>query len=188
MSNTEYAPKPGSLAEKVISYFRNNTGKTLSIDEIRETWSVKGNVVQQLEDALARGWLVRAVHDLSIFMPGYKLAASMPADPSVISKPKPSSGTRLGAKRDHLPPLDLSTLKVEQGVEVPAHNVSRGESRWEPLLAKLTNVGDSMQLPEQYKGTVLTYTRKRLKSRPDAPERFKIGLDLKGQSRIWRIA
>lgn len=190
MSDLIYSPPPGSLAEKVIGYFRNNPGSTLLIDEIRDLWPVKGSVVHHLEDALAHGWIVRPAHDLDVFVPGYKLLASRPAkvNPSVLVKPKSVGGIKTGTKRGHLPPLDLSVMKVEQGIEVPTHNVSRGESRWEPLLAKLANVGDSMQLPEQYKGTLLTYTRKRLKQRPHDPERFKIGLDLKGATRIWRIA
>lgn len=184
MSDDTYTPRAGSLAEKVCNYFRLNPSHILDIDTIADHFGVNGSVVAALDRAVRHGLLERRLG--GEFAAGDNLPGIV--NPSVISQPKPSSGTRLGAKRGHLPPLDLSTLKVEQGVEVPAHNVSRGESRWEPLLAKLTKVGDSMQLPDQYKGTVLTYTRKRLKSRPDAPERFKIGLDLKGQSRIWRTA
>lgn len=186
MSDDTYTPKAGSLAEKVCNYFRLHPNHTLGIDAISERFGFTGNVVIALARSVHHGLLIDGYGDEPSFTAGPNLPGIV--NPSAISQSKDKGGLRLGAKRGHLPPLDLSTLKVEQGVEVPAHNVGRGESRWEPLLAKLTNVGDSMQLPEQYKGTVLTYTRKRLKSRPDASERFKIGLDLKGQSRIWRTA
>lgn len=186
MSDDTYTPKAGSLAEQVCNFFRVRPRHTMSIDEIRENFSVKGSIPTKLEEAIAAGWIERLPLDHDTFAAGPNLPGIV--NPSAISQPKDKCGSRRGGKRGHLPPLDLSALKVERGVEVPTHNVSRGESRWEPLLAKLVNVGDSMQLPEQYKGTVLTYTRKRLKSRPDAPERFKIGLDLKGVNRIWRIA
>lgn len=184
MSDNTYTPKAGSLAEKVVNYFRLHPTHKLDIDAISERFGFTGNVVAALDKACFHGLVERRLSNE--FTAGPNLPGIV--NPSAISTPKDKGGSRLGAKRGHLPPLDLSTLKVEQGIEVPTHHVSRGESRWEPLLAKLANVGDSMQLPEQYKGTLLTYTRKRIKQRPHDPERFKIGLDLKGLSRIWRIA
>ena len=192
MSNaTEYIPKPGSLAEAVISYFHNNPGKTLSIDEIRETWSVKGNVVHQLEDALAHGWLVRAVEmDLSIFTPGYMLKASMPADPSVISLPLRAK-PRLGPGRGHskLAHFDIDAVQVDKDVPIPAGTVrKKNESKWAPLFAKLTAKGDSVALPDQYRGTIDSYIRKLTKARPDKVAQFRTGRDDSGVTRIWRVA
>jgi hypothetical protein len=188
MSNaTEYIPKPGSLTEKVISYFRNNPGKTLSIDEIREIWSVKYNVVLELERALTHGWLVRAVHDLDIFMPGHKLKASMPADPSVISQPKPRKGPGRGHSK--LTHFDIDAVQVDKDVPIPAGTVrKKHESKWAPLLAKLTTKGDSVALPDHYRGTIDSYIRKLTKARPDKAPQFRTGRDDSGVTRIWRVA
>lgn len=185
MSDDTYTPKAGSLAEKVCNYFRLHPNHKLDIDAISTRFGFTGNVVIALSKAVLHGLLNDAQGAEPLFAAGPKLGVIV--NPSAISQ-KDKGGSRQGAKRGHLPPLDLSTLKVEHGVEVPTHNVRRGESRWEPLLAKLAKVGDSMQLPEQYKGTVLTYSRKRIKQHPSDPKRFKIGLDLQGVTRIWRIA
>lgn len=186
MSDDTYTPKAGSLAEQVVNYFRLHPTAKLTIDEIRSQFTYKGNAVLALGAALTYGLIQRADGFDGAFGAGPKLPGIV--NPSAISKPNTKGGLPHGAKRGHLPALDLDALQVESGIEVPTHNMRRGESRWEPLLAKLTKVGDSMQLPREYNGTVLTYTKKRIKLRPVDTSRFKLGLDLQNVNRIWRIA
>jgi hypothetical protein len=183
MSDDTYTPKAGSLAEKVCNYFRLNPSHILDIDTIAEDFGVAGSVVAALDRAVSHGLLARS-HG------GEFTAGPMLPDvvnPSVISQPKPRKGTGRGHSK--LAHFDIDAIQVDKGVPIPSGTVrKKHESKWAPLLAKLTTKGDSVALPDQYRGTIDSYIRKLTKARPDKAPQFRTGRDDNGVTRIWRIA
>lgn len=185
MSDDTYTPKAGSLAEKVVNYFRLHPTAKLAIDEIRDRFPYKGNVVLALGSALAYGLIQRDDGFDGAFGAGPKLYGIV--NPSAISQPKPSKGP--GRGHGQLPAFDVDAAKVEKGVPIPAATVRKKlQSKWAPLLAKLTEKGDSIALPDQYRGTVDSYIKKLAKAHPNKVAHFKTGRDDSGVTRIWRIA
>lgn len=193
MSKKEYIPKPGSLAEKVIGYFRNNPGHMLFIDEIKEQFSVQGNVVLQLEEAVTNGWLTRAPHDLDMFGAGYMLKGSAPAK-SPLTKAfdevfAQGKGKAKGRGNSRLKDLDIDALQIDKDVPIPTVFVrKKHESKWAPLFAKLATKGDSVALPDAYRSTIDSYIRKLTKAHPKQLATYKTGRDDNGATRVWRIA
>lgn len=185
MSDNTYTPKAGSLAEQVVNFFRVRPQHTLTIDEIRESFSVKGNIPARLEEAIAHGLIERLPLDRDTFAAGPKLP--LPLNPSAISQPKPQKGP--GRGHGQLPAFDVDAATVEKGVPIPAATVRKKlQSKWAPLLAKLTEKGDSIALPDQYRGTIDSYIKKLAKAHPNKVAHFKTGRDDSGVTRIWRIA
>ena len=185
MSDNTYTPKAGSLAEQVVNFFRVRPRHTMSIDEIRENFAVKGNIRVKLEEAIAAGWIERLPLDDDTFAAGPNLPGIV--NPSAISTPKPSKGTGRGHSK--LAHFDIDAVQVDKGVPIPAGPVrKKHESKWAPLLAKLTAKGDSVALPDQYRATIDSYIRKLTKARADKAPQFRIGRDDSGVTRIWRIA
>jgi hypothetical protein len=186
MSDDTYTPKAGSLAEKVCNYFRIKPGATLTLDEIRQTFMTgRVNIPLALENAIADGWIRRPTPLSNIFAAGPMLPGVV--NPSVISQPKPSKGTGRGHSK--LAHFDIDAIQVDKGVPIPSGTVrKKHESKWAPLLAKLTAKGDSVALPDQYRGTIDSYIRKLTKARPDKAPQFRTGRDDNGVTRIWRIA
>lgn len=181
----EFAPKPGSLADQVVNYFRLNPTATLTLDEIREMWSVKGNIMLKIEEVLAQGWIQRLPLHRDILAAGPKLPGVI--NPRVIGRPKPRKGPGRGHSK--LAHFDINAVQIDKSVPIPAGTVrKKQESKWAPLLAKLTAKGDSVALPDQYRGTIDSYIRKPTKARTDKAPQFRTGRDDSGVTRIWRIA
>jgi len=183
MSDDTYIPKAGSLAEQVCNYFRLHPNHKLDIDAISERFGFAGNVVAALDKACFHGLVERRLSNE--FTAGPNLPGIV--NPSAISTPKPSKGTGRGHSK--LAHFDINGVQVDKGVPIPAGTVrKKHESKWAPLLAKLTAKGDSLALPDQYRATIDSYIRKLTKARPDKTPQFRTGRDGHGVTRIWRIA
>lgn len=185
MSDDTYTPKAGSLAEKVCNYFRLHPNHKLDIDAISTRFGFTGNVVIALSKSVLHGLLSDGRGDDPVFTAGPNLPGIV--NPSAISTPKPSKGTGRGHSK--LAHFDIDAVRVEKNVPIPAGPVrKKHESKWAPLLAKLTAKGDSLALPDQYRDTIDSYIRKLTKARPDKTPQFRTGRDDSGATRIWRIA
>lgn len=183
MSDNTYTPKAGSLAEKVVNYFRLHPTHKLDIDAISERFGFTGNVVAALDKACFHGLVERRLSNE--FTAGPNLPGIV--NPSAISTPKPSKGTGRGHSK--LAHFDIDAVQVDKGVPIPAGTVrKKHESKWAPLLAKLTAKGDSVALPDQYRATIDSYIRKLTKARADKAPQFRTGRDDNGVTRIWRVA
>ena len=195
-----YTPKRGSLAEQVVSYFRLHPNDTMTLDEVAQTFApsgTKGNIKLGLEKAIDAGLLRWSG---GFLMAGRELETVTVPNPSMVATPAapaaPSadadSGTgssRNGLKRGHLPPLDLDAVKVEYGVPVPVGFSSRQrESRWTALLDKLDKPGASTPIPREYNGSLTGWIRKLKKANPDDKRTYRVGLDMQGVNRVWRVA
>lgn len=182
MNHDTYTPKTGSLAEQVVNFFRVRPQNNLTIEEICYRFDAKGNIPLKLEEAIANGFIEKMG---SVFSAGPKLSGIV--NPSIISQPAKTRGP--GRGRSRLANFDVDAAKVEKGVPIPAATVRKKlEGKWAPLLAKLTDKGDSVALPDQYRSTVDSYIRKLTKDRPDKVAQFKTGRDDEGVIRVWRVA
>lgn len=192
--STEYRPKPGSLAEQVVSYFRLHPNESMSIDDIIETFrptGTRGNVQIGLQKAIDAGLLLWRGGVVSA---GAQLDADVAADPgrlgrapfAAIEPPGKKNGLARGERRGHLPPMDIDALKVETGVPLPTRYVKR-DSRWTGLLDKLAKPGQSIQIPREYNGSLNGWLRRVKKTQPDDKRAFRVGLDMDGINRIWRV-
>lgn len=185
MSDDTYTPKAGSLAEKVVNYFRLHPTHKLDIDAISTRFGFTGNVVIALSKSVLHGLLSDGRGDDPVFTAGPNLPGIV--NPSAISQPKTNKGTGRGHSK--LAHFDINGVQVDKGVPIPAGTVrKKHESKWAPLLAKLTAKGDSLALPDQYRATIDSYIRKLTKARPDKVAQFRTGRDGYGVTRIWRIA
>ena len=200
MSDDTYTPNAVSLADQVVNYFRIHPTGTLTIDEIRDRFGFKGNVVTALGAVMVHDLIEREEGFDGAFFAGAKMPSTH--NPSVISTPyksnltkafeealAPNKGKNKGRGHSQLPAFDVDAAKVEKGVPIPAATVRKKlQSKWAPLLDKLAEKGDSVALPDQYRGTIDSYIRKLTKARADKVAQFRTGRDDGGVTRIWRIA
>lgn len=162
-----YTPISGSLASDVCGHFRKHPQDTLTDADIAEKFRAPlSDVVALLDGAVKHRFLTRTKlpgvrnHEFAIG-PALLGDVSLPPNvnaPAPAARPPmpPAPPRRKSPIRSVLPPLDLATISVEAGVPVPPRTgpMKKGVSRYDELLAKLTEPGLSVRLPVAYQSTV----------------------------------
>lgn len=184
MNTPAYYPRPGSLAAQVVYFFRTNAGEELTLDDITAKFDAsRGNIHTQLRPAVEVGLLQRNrnADGEYIYTAGARIdvisaAGDTPAQPA----PKARKPACFASPRHQ---VDLSALVVEKGVPLPEQR-ARLVSKWEPLFAKLAEVGDSIAIPAAIVVTLRSEATKRAKA---GRGHYKVLLTDGGGARIWRI-
>ena len=97
------------------------------------------------------------------------------------------------AKRLRLPLLDVTSIQVQTGVPIPpASNGQPGQGRYIELFDKLTEVGQHIELPIEYRGTVgkavVPYQKKHRPGRKLVVRTIDATADQPARVGIWRTA
>lgn len=132
----------------------------------------KAGTARTKAQALRNGVDIDAVHNP---------AACAPA--SAASQPKSSGGKRSGGKRSPLALPDFSKLVVEAGVPIVTM-AKKGQSKWQPLFAKLDKPGLSLVIDGSLYGAVGVAARKL----PKGSGTFKVAMVSANSARVWRVA
>lgn len=97
------------------------------------------------------------------------------------AQPAQARGT---GRKARLPPLDVAAIAVERGVPMPS--IDRGkQSRYAPLLEKLTEPGLSVVFPRHYHGAVATAARAWAKAHG---MKFTLRKTSDDECRLWRVS
>lgn len=180
-----YRPRADSLAAQVVAFFANHPEEDLHISDIAIKFDAeKPSVHACLRAAVDCDLLKR---NNSLYSAGVNIEwAAESAHGATASAP--TTPTPKAAPRGHASPrlhLDISTLKVETGVPYVPFNTVKGQSKWEPLFAKLTAAGQSVPLPGHLKGALAAAILLRNKQKNGT---FRIAMTSANEARIWRTA
>ena len=214
-----YRPRPGTLPAKVIDWLQANEGEELTDEDIAKKWDAYPSTVRiGLEGAVKAGALA-LVHNsdrqLVYRLPTASADAAKPAAPWPKPTPvsaetpaetpadKPATARSCStAVRNLTTPkrgsislpastLDFSGLKVETGVPVLGKEKGRfGVSKWQPLLDKLTEPGQSIEIPVTWKSALAAHINKVNTDGKKAgrPERYLARITGPETARVWRLA
>lgn len=185
MSSTPYRPQADSVASMCIGFFRNNPDEILTLDDISDKFgATRGNIHTLLKTAVNACLLERTADDEHgyVYSAGADLRrwapeAAVPATPAA-ARPKAAgfSSPRIT--------LDLDALKVDEGIPY-ARTSLKGSSKWQPLFARLTRAGQSIEIPATAKTalTAAAYQQNKLKQGT-----FKVAMTGRSTARVWRVA
>jgi hypothetical protein len=190
-----YIPRMGSLAERVLDYFRQSPDEELTQGDIAAKFEVsRGSVTACMETALNKGAVTYVQNEdlIWVYRPGKGTAAPKP-NSTKADAPPPPEPTRSRRGITALPPalLDFSTLQVDRGVPLTgkAHG-HPGESKWAPLFAKLSEPDTSVEFPAAWKSAVAAQaTKLNVRNKKDGqPGYYMVRHTEPGKARIWRTA
>lgn len=192
MNPTAYTPEPGSPVARVLDLLARNPEDDYTSADLALKFQVKAPAwAPTLAKAKALGlvsYTASGEDDPKAWSAGPNLPAWVAArngTATTTAAPSASAAVRgkRGGARPSLPPLDLSTLKVERDVPIaPKRRSERGGSKWAPALALLKRPGDSYAVDMPYQGAISAYIRKAVKAgqlkgayvvRPDIKEAGK---------------
>lgn len=162
-----YTPLPGSLADRVIAWFRINPEEELMRSDIASKFDCQSNTIEaSLATAMSNKLIAKGKcteTGATIFKAGPNIsqaAASLPA----AEQRKPS---KRGGARQRLPLLDLSAIQVRHDVPPPAAIAfQRTAGQYAQLLAKLDKPNASTELPIAYRGAITKAAAKYCKDNP----------------------
>lgn len=198
---TAYTPTPGSAAYRVCSFFADNPDETLTKDDLCTKFDMARPSIPGLLDRAFRAKFIRmaapetyaAGDDIDAFVAQLRppVAAPSPAPAASTSTPAPKPNKT--PKRLRLPLLDVASIQVQTGVPVPpASNGQPGQGRYIELFDKLTEVGQHIELPIEYRGTVgkaiVPYQKKHRPGRKLAVRTIDATADTPARVGIWRTA
>jgi hypothetical protein len=175
-----YRPRADSLAAQVVAFFAKHPEEDLHISDIAIKFdAAKPSIHACLKAAVDCDLLKR---NNSLYSAGVNIEwAPESAHGTAAAAPK-------AAPRGHASPrlhLDISKLQVETGVPYVPFNTVKGQSKWEPLFAKLTAAGQSVPLPGHMKGALAAAILLRNKQKNGT---FRIAMTSANEARIWRTA
>jgi hypothetical protein len=143
MTTPTYTPRAGSLASQVIGFFRHKPDEELLLDDITDKFdATRGNIHTLLADAVKADLLARyrnADGDY-VYKPGTACGVYAVPDVTIAATVAKAADAQMAA-------IDFDALQVDDGVAYqPAAGV-KGFSKWDPLFARLTKAGQSVELP-----------------------------------------
>jgi len=207
-----YIPRTGSLADRVLDYFRQCPDEELSQADVAAKFDAQrssvGSCLKPTVDAGLLAWGHNSELEYVYTLPGKPAARSAvtPAATRISLADALGNSEDLGramataaAKhtpargRTKLPPsaLDFSTLQVDHGMPLTgkSHGTA-GTSKWAPLFAKLTEPDTSVEFPATWKSAVAAQATKLNVAHKKAgnPTEYKVRITEPGKARIWRLA
>jgi hypothetical protein len=192
MMTDAYIPQPGSVAYRVLDWFKKNPEEELSVADIARKLDVpRNNVVSSLRVAVDRGVLRYEQNDDLTYV--YSLTEAHRDFELKQAQAKPERPSMPARGRVTLPPsaLDFRALKPEKGVPLVGKSLGEaGVSKWAPLFAMLTEPDMSVEFPAEWKTAVAAQATKLnvQHSKAQEPTRYKVRLTGDGKARVWRTA
>lgn len=173
MNPTAYTPEPGSPVARVLDLLARNPEDDYTNNDLALKFQVKATAwPPTLAKAKALGlvsYQSTGEDEPKAWSAGPNLPAWVAArNGTATTTAAPASAAvrgKRGGARPSLPPLDLSTLKVERDVPIAPRRIGkRGDSKWAPALALLKRPGDSYAVAMPYQGAITAYIRKAVKA------------------------
>lgn len=200
--NAGYHPRPGSLAARLIAYLEITPRAQLTRAEVADLFDVMPNSLEaNLDNAIKNGALAKhrnADGEQVWCLPSTaKAIQQQEQEASAMTKRNHSTAVRnlTAPKRGSISipasELDFSGLKVETGVPVLGKEKGRfGVSKWQPLLDKLTEPGQSIEIPVTWKSALAAHINKVNTDGKKAgrPERYLARITGPETARVWRLA
>ena len=184
MSRTPtYTPRAGSLASQVIGFFRHNPDEELLLDDITDKFDyTKGNIHTLLAEAVRSELLARYRNDDGdyVYKPGAACGTYAPPDVTIAA-----AVAKTEAADAQMTAIDFAALQVDESV--PYHPVSgvKGFNKWDPLYARLTKAGQSVELPRALRDRLFTECGKRNKK--TGAKTWAISSTGPDTCRLWRL-
>lgn len=184
-----YKPTPGSLAARVIDWFRINSEEELTRSDIAKKFDVPSNHIDgSLATAIAHQVIVRhrdASTGSMVFKAGPTIAQTAPTPPMApVLRHKPTS-------RERLPDLDLSTITIaEDAPPPPSFSNRKGVNKYDELLTKLVKPGMAATgIPVTYRAALAKAVSKYQKDHEGKPTsaRFVVRTIAQHEIGVWRI-
>jgi len=197
--HTPDALEAGSLVQRVCAWFaRHHPDEQLSAADVALGFDVATAHLARkgLAPALEQQWLVLVSdHGTPLYQRGPKfdeplvipttkqLGVQMP--PAQLNGAFPVATPKTRRAAVPLPPLDVTKIKIEQGVPKPRPKTSRG-GLYTPLIEKL-QPGQSFVLPAGHAKRLLDWAKK-LGASKQPVQKFSIRKVDDNHSRVWRDA
>lgn len=177
-----YSPRADTLPARVIAFFAKHPEEELHISDIAIKFEVAKPSIHVCLKAAVDCDLLKRNNSLysagiNIEWAGEGITAAAPAAPAPKSAPRGHASPRLH--------LDIARLEVQTGVPCVPFNGIKGQSKWEPLFAKLTAADQSIKLPGHVKGALAAAIIIRNKQKNGT---FRVAMTGSNEARIWRIA
>jgi hypothetical protein len=185
MTTSTYTPQPGSIPDRVISYFRRLPDEELSSKDIGLKYSCDPkNLLNILKAATEAGYLQR---DGQIYGAGPNIDALTPAAAPVHNAfgglVQPPVSTRASPKPVRRLPIDTAAIAIDDDVPLLECGLN-ARDKWGPLLARLVNPGQSFKLPVEFSGAIGAAMAKEHKK---GEARFKRAIISATELRVWRV-
>lgn len=163
-----HIPTQGTLAERVLAFFRANATEELEAVDIAAKFGCSSSSVPALlATALRDGLIVRKKNGLGswIYIAGpslFKTAATpapAPADPAAgaanaeAAWPAPKRKAASG-RRSPLPLLDVSALAVRRNVDTAAASLDARRAAYYAALDKLDAPATAIDVEQRYRGAI----------------------------------
>jgi hypothetical protein len=195
----DYQPSPNSAPSLLIGFFTNHPSEFLTLEDVAEKFGRKIiNLRKTLQPAVDAGLLTCQRDDLDNYI--YRGAAARPdvlaaTDVTTTSQgaevrrttaaPVEAGATPKVAKLAALRKMfDIDALTVDEGVPYLASQ-TKGKSKWDPLFARLTHKGQSIQIPGDCLGAINAAACKKNDKKQGT---FKVGAVAGGFARVWRTS
>lgn len=179
-----YTPTTGSLADRLVTWFRNNREEELMRSDIAQKFEVLSNSIDaSLAPAIANRMIDRAKC-------GDSGATVFRAGPNIDQAPRslPASKTTLrGGTRTRLPVLDMNSIQVRYDAKPPdPSDCKRGANKYGELLERLDKAGASIQLDILYRGAIQKAVQKHAKDHPKSGKKFLVRTINDQTIGVWR--
>lgn len=192
-----YIPRPGSVAAHACAWFKQNPTRMLTLAQICGRWGGTAQTVTAqlgaaedaeflLSERIGKSDVYKAGPKLNNWTPWTDSLAEAYWEPDAAPAPamgawpqQPQAATPQAAvapaaaaanRRRRLPALDVASLQVKTGellAPVRGGPGAKGQSRYTPLLEKLTAPNSWIEVPRAYMPTLNKAIQKYRKDRPE---------------------
>lgn len=181
-----YAPQPGSLADRVCTWFRRNPDEELSAADIAQQYDVSSSAVAASLAACYEHGLLRRDRSsgsvVTVAGPNLK-ARELPAAVTLLTAP-PTKRQTSRATRTSLPELDWNLVQVAEDMPVPPKRLCvRGATKYARLFELLSRPGLSAPIPLAYVAAVQKAAIVRSKG---GLGKYVVRRTGENEARIWR--
>ena len=183
MTTPTYTPRAGSLASQVIGFFRHNPDEELLLDDITDKFDcTRGNIHTLLKDAVEAALLARYRNDDGdyVYKPGAACGTYATPDVTIAA-----TVAKTKAADAQLAAIDFAALQVDEGVAYHPVSGVKGFNKWNPLFARLTKAGQSVELPRALRDRLFTECGKRNKK--TGAKTWAISSTGPDTCRLWRL-
>lgn len=187
-----YIPQTGSLADRVLGYLRANPLEELTARDVAVKFDVPSSSVKPcLATAEKHGELEYVRNDdleLVYRLPRKDRKVSTTVQPPADVKRETPQPERPALRGPVITAAAVAPLTVDDDVEVVPANKKPGQNKWDPLLAKLTKVGQSIAIPTGWYRPLHADISKRNRRNKGQGPTYMCGFDAQGNPRVKRTA
>lgn len=172
-----FTPAAGSLAAKVIDYFRQNPEEELTRRDVADKFEIAAASVDTcLKKATDAGYLATKNND--------EMVRCWVAGPRISSAKVPAKA-RKPRETAALAPFDPAAIRIETGVEKPARK-NPNSPGYTAVIERMTP-GSSVALPSEHAKRLIDFAKKLAKDTGTAAKYSLRKID-DTTSRVWRDA